>query len=393
MLLCFICLFLFWLTPAIWSNLVIEPIFSDKRFPPIDKLHATCTQTANVHLRSDLDIVDVSVLLQFDPQKISISRVLQETKYTDSLIDSHVKYGEIFYRHKDMEADSSKQKKLFSLIFQSHNNVDVADFVFASWSYAITRSGDFVDLTSNTSLFFAPVPECDPDIIPPYVTLVKPFPSASGIALDSLFVFEIKDLGKWVDRSSVYILINEDPYTISSEGVAFSGDYLVVQPKNWLPVGSEVIVDVIVSDLQIFGWPNKTEKTFIFKTANAVILDTDINPMELKKMLYELRQIQWSIQECELIKWLYWFIGVSHTYLLDSMFDKLECNLILALSSELSLSEFSHNAPSLFVVEKEKDFSLFTIIWWLLFFVVLLLKIHYYAIYRKHKKNINIRKS
>jgi hypothetical protein len=40
---------------------------------------------------------------------------------------------------------------------------------------------------------------------------------------------------------------------MNTPGVAFSGEFLVVQPKTRLPVASEIEVKVAVSDLQVFG--------------------------------------------------------------------------------------------------------------------------------------------
>ncbi|MBP7061432.1 hypothetical protein KA037_05110 [Patescibacteria group bacterium] len=71
--------------------------------------------------------------------------------------------------------------------------------------------------------------------------------------MDSLFVFEIKDSGKGVDPSSIYVSIGKDVYTVNSMGVAYSGTTLVVQPRSWLPVDSEIDVKVAASDLQVFG--------------------------------------------------------------------------------------------------------------------------------------------
>jgi hypothetical protein len=33
----------------------------------------------------------------------------------------------------------------------------------------------------------------------------------------------------------------------------YSGDFIVIQPKNWLPVGQDVQVTARVSDLQAYG--------------------------------------------------------------------------------------------------------------------------------------------
>jgi len=378
--------FLLFFWAVIAAELQVKPLYSDKRFPPIDKLHAGCMQNADITLATELDIKEIRVVLQFDPEKIDILRILPDNKNRDEVIDYDIKYGEISYSHKNMVYNPWYEIKVFSMMFNSKKDISGVDFVFGSGSYAVTQWGQRINLTWKANIPFANVPECDPDIIPPSVTLIRPIPSESGITLDSLFVFEIKDIGKWYDPESIYILIGQDTYTINTPGVAFSGEYLVVQPKTWLPVGSEIEVKVSVSDLQAFWWTNKTAKTFTINTAQSVVLDDNISPMELKQRSRELRQNQWSSEECRLLQSLQWFIAEDNRQMIEDVAAKIECELVLAVESELSASDKAHNAAWVLLVQEKWGISLFAITGWILFFVTLLLKLHYFISYKEHKK-------
>jgi hypothetical protein len=368
------------------AELQVKPLYSDPRFPPTDKLHAGCMQNADITLATELDIKEIRVTLQFDPQKIDILRILPDNKNRDEVVDYDIKYGEISYTHKNMVYNPWYEIKVFSMMFNSKKDINNVDFVFGSGSYAVTQWGQRVNLEGQVAIPFADVPECDPDIIPPSVTMIRPVPSEVGIALDSLFVFEIKDIGKWYDPESIYILIGQDAYTINTPGVAFSGEYLVVQPRTWLPVWAEIEVKVAVSDLQVFGWANRTEKTFLITTAASVLLDDNINPMELKQRSRELRQSQWSSEECRLLQSLQWFIAEDSRRMIEDVAAKIECDLVLAVDSQFGSPDQIHSAAWVFLEPEKSGLSLFAITGWILFFVTLLLKLHYFVSYKEHKK-------
>lgn len=365
------------------ADLNVKPLYSDERFPPTDKLHAWCLQNADITLETELDIKEINVVMDFDPEKVDILRILPDHKNRDEKIDFEIKYGEIVYNHKNMVYTPWYEIKIFGMMFNSAKDIDKVDFVFASWSYAVTQWNVRINLEWKRTIPFASVPECDPDVIPPSVTLVKPVPSESGIALDSLFVFEMKDAGKWIDYESVSIVINSEEYTMASPWVAVSGNYLVIQPRTWLPVATWIDLKVEVSDLQVFWWANKTKKSFIINTAAWVVLDDNINPMELKQRSRELRQNQWSAEECKLLQSLQWFIAEDSRKAIEDVAKKIECDLVLAV--EDIDADPTHNAAQIFV-SQDGTFSLFAVTWWLLFFVTLFLKLHYLVEYKKHKK-------
>ena len=57
-------------------------------------------------------------------------------------------------------------------------------------------AGKNVPLKGTFALDFAKVPECEPDIVPPSISLIYPKDTKQRISLDQYFVFDIKDIGK-----------------------------------------------------------------------------------------------------------------------------------------------------------------------------------------------------
>lgn len=69
------------------DTLSIDPLYSDERFPPTDKLHAGCLHTADINLSTDADIIDVHVVLEYDTELIDVLRVMPDTKNKEEVID------------------------------------------------------------------------------------------------------------------------------------------------------------------------------------------------------------------------------------------------------------------------------------------------------------------
>jgi hypothetical protein len=122
------------------AELLVKPLYSDKRFPPTDKLHAGCMQNADINLATELDIKEIHVVLQFDPQKIDILRILPDNKNRDEVINFDIRYGEIAYSHKNMVYNPWYEIKVFSMMFNSKKDISSVDFIFGSGSYAVTQA-------------------------------------------------------------------------------------------------------------------------------------------------------------------------------------------------------------------------------------------------------------
>lgn len=382
----------FWLTILLFfgsvfaATLTIKPLYADSRFPPADRLHAWCTQNADIVLATQLDIKEVHVVMTFDPEQVDILRVIPSLNASDEIINSTIKYGEIHYDQTHMAYKPLRDMKVFGMTFHAWYSIGTLDFSFAPGSYLITQKGDRIELLWSVFLLFAPVPECDPDIVPPRVTLVKPLlNSTGGVPLDSLFVFSLKDIGKGIDFDSLSLTINGDVYRLSSPGVIISGNYLVVQPKTWLPISSTITVSLQVSDLQQYGWANTTQKTFKITTASSVLLEDTINPVILKDQSRALRALQGSDDECRFLRSLASMKTDVLVNPISSLMDKLHCDLIVWITGGISPTP-NHGSAPLSIFSDSKVFSLFALTWWGLFIITFLLKLHYMYFYRKHKK-------
>ena len=382
----------FWLTILLFfgsvfaATLTIKPLYADSRFPPTDKLHAWCLQSADIVLATQLDIQELHVVMTFDPEKVDILRVIPSPNASDEIINSTIKYGEIHYDQTHMAYKPLRDMKVFGMAFHAWYSIDTIDFAFAPGSYLITKQGDRLELLWSVFLLFAPVTECDPDIVPPSVTLLKPsFNSTGGVPLDSLFVFSLKDVGKGIDFSSLSVTIDGDIYSISSPGVVVSGNYLIVQPKKWLPISSIVIVSLKVSDLQSYGWANLTQKIFKIVTPSSVLLEDTINPVILKEQSRVLRALQGSDDECRFLRSLASMKTDAIINPVNSLMNKLHCDLIVWVTGGVS-TPLDHGSAPLGIFTDSKEFSLFALTWWGLFIVTFLLKLHYMYFYRKHKR-------
>ena len=84
------------------AELVVKPLYSDKRFPPTDKLHSSCMQNADIVLKSEKDIKEINVIMGFDPEKVDIMRVLPDHKNKEEVIDYDIRDSQIIYHHKKM---------------------------------------------------------------------------------------------------------------------------------------------------------------------------------------------------------------------------------------------------------------------------------------------------
>ena len=368
---------------VLWDSLSLQPFYSDDRFPPTDKLHAGCVHTADIMLSTDLDIKDIHVVLEYDPDKIDILRVIPDSKNREEVIEYDIANGMVEYHHTNMVYVPWYDMKVFNVMFDSANDVTTLDFSFASGSYAITRNDWVVYLEWTGFVDFVSVPECNPDIVPPSVKLVKPQLWEGDVALDSTFVFEMTDKGKGVDPNTIYVTIDKDVYTASSPWVMYSGDFIVIQPKNWLPVGQDVQVTARVSDLQAYGWANTMEKSFIINTAKGVQLDSWISPLDVQRKSRDILANRGALQECILLDWMLEFMRDENKSMIENMFEKLDCDIVLA---QVEAGEHSSADVSYF---NKRWLSIFAITWWVLFFLTLILKIHYFVAYKKHMYTMN----
>lgn len=367
------------------NTLSIKPLYTDKRFPPNDKLHAGCMHTASITLSTNYDVREVHVIMEYDATMMDVFRIMPDSKNQNEKIFYEIRNGEIQYDHTNIVYIPWYEIPLFSIMFHSSKGAATIPIVFAKGSYILTRDSQKIPLEGEQTIQFAKVPECEPDIIPPLINMVKPLESNTGVSLDSIFAFDIKDSGKGVDRSSVYITIAGDVYTISSPGVAQSGDIILVEPRSFLPVNKKVEAVVKVADKQQYGGANIVEKTFTIKTAKDIELDGSLTPAQLNRRVTEIRAKRGSIDECTMMQSIYSMINSANQGLVSNIYNKLECDVVLADNDSSTISDKKHQASSILLTEQDtrRGVSVFGVTGWILFILAIILKLNYFIAYKR----------
>ena len=142
---------------------------------------------------------------------------------------------------------------LFHIAFQSIPEITTTNIEITTGSYFIAN-GKKTLLTQTIPLTFATVPECTPDVIPPSIKLLYPENPKERVTLDQYFIFDIKDIGKGIDKESVKILLDGQLLDANdTENIKWNGDYLTVYPKDRLPIDTGVTLVVTIDDKQAYG--------------------------------------------------------------------------------------------------------------------------------------------
>jgi hypothetical protein len=97
------------------------------------------------------------------------------------------------------------------------------------------------------------VPECEPDIIPPNISLIYPKDTEQRISLDQYFIFDIKDSDKGVDKNSVLIHFDGEDYAAQSDNIKRNGNYLTFYPGAWIPINKTMDLNILINDKQVYG--------------------------------------------------------------------------------------------------------------------------------------------
>lgn len=380
-----------WIVGMVWffwfiargAKVSFQPLYSDVRFQPADKLHAGCTNSADILFSPQgQKITKFTLTLYYNPENIEITRILPTTK--DGILSSKIEYNKIILEVNNPSFNSSTETKSFFQLYFKSNIVGSESIIIWTWSEAVTANKTY-PLVWTFNLDFAEVPECEPDIVPPSINLIYPKDSSERINLDQYFIFDIKDIWKWIDKNSVIINFNNKQYFYWSENIKRNGNYLTFYPSEWIPINTGMDIKIIIADQQIYGWANKTESVYSFKTATGMSLTKWVNPMMFRKIAQEAEKISASVDECVLLADLYSTSEVTYQKELTSIIQKLWCNLNTV---DTSLLESSENLTSK-MDTKEKQYrnvSVFATLGWILFFIAFSLKIHYILVYKKHKK-------
>ena len=373
------------IAPVLAIKVSLDPLYMDARFEPASTLHAGCINSTNVMFQSEgQKIENVHLVFSYIPDDIQIVRV---TSTADkSLINYNIDHDSLVLNYLNQKSKKLSNVTLFQIYFKSSDNLTSTVLSLDKWSYALLKGGDKVALNSKSQLTFAKGMECDPDEVPPVVSLVSPQNNEEPIPLDRYFVFDIKDTGKWVDKQSIQIDFAGEQYDATSKYLQRNSDYLVFYPKTWLPVDVSLVLTITASDLQKYGWANEIKKSFSFETAKWMVLLNNINPEIYRKIVGKAVNVFASAPECRMLKQLYAEIDTTSQTILGGVFGKLACDVSdLSTFVQQEAADKVH-AADMTSFQANKKVSVLGVLWWVLFSVALMLKLYYYVAYRKHKK-------
>lgn len=375
--------------PVLAVKVSLDPLYMDARFEPADLLHAGCVNSANLLFQSEgQEIENVHVVFSYLPQDIQIVRV--SSTADKSIINYNIDYDSLALNYLNQKGKKLANVTLFQIYFKSQENLTSTVLSLSTGSYALLKNGEKVTLQWDTNLSFSRGLECEPDEVPPVVSLVSPQSNIEKIPLDRHFIFDIKDGGKWVDKKSVEIDFAWEHYLGDSPYFQWNGDYLVFYPKSWLPVNEKLSLEITVLDLQNYGGANTIKKNFSFETTEDMTLMNNISPDIYRKIIGKATNVFASAPECRMLKQMYAEIDGMSQKILDGVFAKLACDLsdLPAFVQKTSLDNVQAASLASLQAQKAERVSVFTVLWWLLFGIVLVLKLHYYFAYRKHKRMV-----
>jgi len=368
---------------VLWAKVEFEPLYSDIRFQPDDKLHTDCTNSADILFSPQgQKISTFKIILSYNPETLEILRILPNTDH--GIATSKIEYNKIILQVNNPTFTSSNKATSFFQIYFKSTLVGKDTITIAPWSEA-TNTNKTYPLSWVFDLEFVKVPECEPDIIPPSINLIYPKNSEETISLDQYYIFDIKDIGKGIDKNSAIISFNGDQYFYWSESMKWNGNYLTFYPSRRIPINKNIDLTISITDKQSYGWANKTQSIYNFHSATGIVLQNNINPMIFRKIAQEAEKISASVDECWLLGDLYSKSTIVYQKELQSIIQKLGCNLASldtsVLEANKEMSDTSNQEQ-----KQYRNISVFASLWWILFFITFTLKIHYILAYRKHKK-------
>jgi hypothetical protein len=177
------------------AQLLIQSNFADPRFEPANKLHAGCVNTATVSIKtsSKENLSSFRFVVSYEPQNIEILEIKPNEKYKD-IMDSKIEYDKIIVSMLNKQIPLGETTPLFTISFKSNEFATESLLAIRKPSYVIDQNNKEILVFVEQKLSFEKVPECEPDTLPPTITLIKPENTSQLLALDNYFSFSIKDL-------------------------------------------------------------------------------------------------------------------------------------------------------------------------------------------------------
>jgi len=368
---------------ARWAKVSFQPLYSDVRFQPSDKLHAECTNSADILFSPQGQRINkIKIILSYNPETLEILRIVPLVH--DGSVTSKIEYNRIVLDIDNPKFAVSTETKWFFTIHFRSKIVGKDTITIIEWSEAVTANKTY-PLAWSFNLEFASVPECEPDVIPPSINLIYPKDSSERIHLDQHFIFDIKDIGKGVDKTSVRINFNNEQYMYWWEHLKRKGNYLTFYPSSWIPIDTKLDLKIVVTDQQTYGWSNRTESMYTFQSATWIYLQKDISPILFRKIAQEAEKISASLDECSLLWELYRTSDLQYQNELKSIIQKLWCSMA-GLSTNIWVRPPTDASTKIIQKKHYRNISVFWTIGWILFFITFSLKLHYFYEYKKHKK-------
>lgn len=366
-----------------WAKVTFQPLYSDARFQPADKLHVGCSNSADVLFSPQgQKVTEFKLVLYYNPETVEILRILPSVD--NGLTNSKIEYNKIILDVKNPTFTSPKEATSFFHIYFKSAVVGKETITLGTGSEFIVANTPS-PMTDDFTLEFAQVPECEPDIVPPSINLIYPKDTQQKIALDQYFIFDIKDIGKGVDKNSVTIYFDGTQYFYGSDSLKRNGNYLTFYPSKWIPIDVPIDLKIMITDKQSYGWANKTQSIYSFKTATGMLFNKDITPMIFRQIAQEAEKISASATECALLGSLYTSAEVIYQGELKSIIQKVWCDLT-SIDTSLLVDEQDSAVNTDKQQRQYRNISVFATVGWLLFFITFMLKIHYLVSYKKHKK-------
>jgi len=342
----FIFIFVLWILWFSFAQVDLSPVYTSDRFQPSNMFHAWCENEIDIVFDLEgWDINAINAILKYKKKDIKITKVLfkwdkeNKLKYTvsdDAIILTKLKSNTWWVDHV-----------VFQLFFKWKSDLKNTSFEFETWSYIVDISGNMIGLDDNYIFDFASVPECNPDIVPPIVELLFPIINTwEYLPLDSYFKFKIFDDGKGVNKGNINILLNNQKYNLSDIDCEWSGDVLTLYPDAWFSIGSDVKLEIIVDDKQVYGKSNFVDKKYKFKTSTWLSFLDNISPVEFRRIVD-------FYNNSKMIDTLSWSIGVLSSW---SNKDLIDDNIVVATSTSFW-------------------FSVFAVLWWIVAWLLLLMRL------------------
>jgi len=371
----------------LWSStyaaqLFIDPQFSDPRFEPSDKLHAWCIHTADVNIKtsSKENISSFRFVVSYEPQNIEILDIKANEAYK-SILDSKIEYDKIIVSVLNKPIPQWELTKLFTISFKSSEFAKESIVAIRKPSYVVDQNNKEILVFVEQNLNFENVPECEPDIVPPTISLIKPQNTTQPLGLDSYFVFWLKDQGKWIDKNSVVIDFDWITYTWWDSSLVREKDQLTFYPRKWLPIWKNIELDFSISDKQTYWWANTSKKIFSFVTQNGIVFENSLTPAMYRNITEKAKAIYANSEECAAISFL-----ANNATSIQFPFEPVE-SLSKKINCKFDKKEILQSIQKNKTAAKSTIFiSVFSVLWWVLFGITFILKLHYMMSYNKHRK-------